>query len=144
MLIPKYSNISKSRLSTCDERLQRVFNEVIKGFDCIILVGYRNQEDQDRAFAQGKSKVKFPNGKHNKQPSEAVDASPFPVIWPDRNKDPKRYVKTVARFYLFAGYVIATARQMGIHIRWGGDWDGDFDIFDQTFDDLCHFELKEG
>jgi peptidoglycan L-alanyl-D-glutamate endopeptidase CwlK len=27
------------------------------------------------------------------------------------------------------------------HIRWGGDWDGDQDFRDQTFDDLAHFEL---
>jgi len=33
------------------------------------------------------------------------------------------------------------ALELGIAIRWGGDWDGDGDRTDQTFNDLCHWEL---
>ena len=43
----------------------------------------------------------------------------------------------------FAGYVQGVAEQLGIKIRWGGDWDSDFDFKDQTFNDLVHFELRE-
>jgi peptidoglycan L-alanyl-D-glutamate endopeptidase CwlK len=33
------------------------------------------------------------------------------------------------------------AAKMGIKIRWGGDWDRDEELHDQTFFDLPHFEL---
>ena len=35
------------------------------------------------------------------------------------------------------------AKQMGINIRFGGDWDSDGDTKDNNFDDLVHVELKE-
>jgi peptidoglycan L-alanyl-D-glutamate endopeptidase CwlK len=34
------------------------------------------------------------------------------------------------------------ASEEGVNVRWGGDWDGDRDIDDQTFDDLPHFEFR--
>lgn len=70
--------------------------------------------------------------KHNSQPSKAVDVSPYPINW--NNKE---------GFYHFAGFVRATAQQMGIKIRWGGDWNGNFDLKDQNFFDLPHFEILE-
>ena len=33
----KFGKSSKKRLETCDEKLQKVFNEVIKHVDCSIL-----------------------------------------------------------------------------------------------------------
>jgi hypothetical protein len=32
---------------------------------------------------------------------------------------------------------------MGIELRWGGDWDQDFEVKDNRFDDFPHFELKK-
>lgn len=57
--MPYYSERSKKRLETCHEDLQKLFNEVIKHFDCTILCGHRGQEEQDKAFAEGMS-FKFP------------------------------------------------------------------------------------
>lgn len=139
--MPKFSEKSLKNLDTCDPDLQRLFNEVIKWFDCSITEGHRNEEKQNLYFKLKKSKVEWPNGKHNTNPSEAVDAPPCPIKWPDKKNRPKEYIKDIAKFYLFAGYVLGTAQQMGIKIRWGGDWDRDFDILDQSFDDLPHFEL---
>ena len=126
----RFSALSRERLGTCAEQLQRVFYEVIKHFDCIILEGHRGQALQDLYVAQGKSKVKWPNGKHNSLPSKAVDAIPFPVDWDDVN-----------RICYFAGYVMATALSMGIRLRWGKDWDMDTDLNDQRFRDGPHYEL---
>ena len=72
---------SIERLETCDQRLVAVVNEVVKHFDCTILEGWRSEEDQNEAFRTGKSKLKYPEGKHNKQPSFAVDVAPYPVDW---------------------------------------------------------------
>lgn len=128
----KYSERSLSRLETCDERIQRVFKEVLKVFDHTVLCGHRGKEDQETAFREGRSQVRFPNSKHNSNPSIAIDVAPYPIDWNDRE-----------RFTLFAGYVLGTANSMGIKLRWGGDWDKDTQVNDNNFDDLPHFELVE-
>ena len=129
--MPSFSTISRDRLETCHADLQRVFNRVVLDYDCSILCGRRDRADQNSAFADGRSKLQWPDGKHNSVPSNAVDGAPYPVDW-----------SNLKRFYLFAGYVIATARAMDIILRWGGDWDTDWDLDDQHFNDLVHFELR--
>ena len=126
----KYSKTSKGRLSTCDERLQKVFNEVIKYVDCSILEGHRNEERQEKLFKEGKTKVHYPKGRHNSKPSRAVDVTPYPVDWADRERQT-----------LFAGFVLGLAARMGITLRWGGDWNMNFEVKDNRFDDFPHFEL---
>lgn len=81
--MPTFSNQSKKMLETLDPRLQKVCNSLIKWFDFKILQGHRNKEDQDKAYNEGKSKVKWPNGKHNANPSLAVDIAPYPIDWRD-------------------------------------------------------------
>ena len=56
---------------------------------------------------------------------------PYPVDWADRE-----------RFHLFAGFVLGIARGMDINLRWGGDWNQNFEVDDNMFDDFPHFELK--
>lgn len=130
--MPAFSEASARRLAECDERLRRVFDEAVRTFDCTILCGHRSRADQEAAFAAGKSKVRWPDSKHNSIPSRAVDAAPYPIDWEDRE-----------RATFFAGYVLATARMMGIELRWGGDWNRDTQVKDNAFDDLWHFELVE-
>ena len=129
--MPHFGKSSKKRLSTCDDRLQKVFNEVIKHVDCSVLEGHREKDRQNKLYEEGKTKVKYPDGRHNRQPSSAVDVTPYPVDWKDRERQT-----------LFAGFVIGVASQMGINLRWGGDWDQDFQVVDNRFDDFPHFELK--
>ena len=129
--MPYFGKKSKERLNTCDSNLQKVFNEVIKHVDCSVLEGHRSKDRQNKLYEEGKTKVKYPNGRHNRQPSSAVDVTPYPVDWKDRERQT-----------LFAGFVIGVASQMGINLRWGGDWDQDFQVVDNRFDDFPHFELK--
>lgn len=128
----KFSKLSLAKLETCDVRLQRVFKEVVKYFDCTVICGFRGKEEQDEAFRSGASKTPWPISKHNRTPSAAVDVVPYPVSWKDTNQ--MRY---------FAGFVVGIAATMGITIRWGGDWDSDRDLNDQTFFDFPHFEVKD-
>ena len=128
--MPKFGRTSKKRLVTCKEDLQVLFNEVVKHFDCSVLVGYRGRNEQDTAYESGHSKVKWPNGKHNSNPSLAVDVAPYPIDWDDRE-----------RFIYFGGFVKGCAYQLGLPLRWGGDWDNDSQLSDNKFDDLVHFEL---
>ena len=76
--MPSFSDKSLSKLGTCDPRLQRVFHDVIRHFDCTILEGHRDKERQNQMVEEGKSKVRWPNGKHNTVPSSAVDVTPYP------------------------------------------------------------------
>ncbi len=124
-----------NRLNQCDPRLQRIALEVVKDFDCTVVTGQRGRAEQNKAYKNGKSKLKFPQSKHNKTPSLAMDLAPYikgkGISW------------DASQCYYFAGYVMRVADELGIKIRWGGDWDGDHDVKDQRFNDLVHFELDE-
>jgi peptidoglycan L-alanyl-D-glutamate endopeptidase CwlK len=130
--VPRFGTRSKNALHSCDDRLIDVFNEVIKTVDCSVLEGHRNKIKQNKAYKEGNSKLKYPSGSHNKLPSLAVDVVPYPIDWNDRE-----------RFHLFAGFVLGIAKSMGINLRWGGDWDQDWTVKDNKFDDFPHFELRE-
>ena len=128
--MPKFGKSSRKRLATCHEDLQKVFNEVIKKVDCSVLEGYRNEARQNKLYKEGKTKVHYPKGRHNSKPSRAVDITPYPVDWDDRERQT-----------LFAGFVLGLARGMGISLRWGGDWNRNWQVKDNNFDDFPHFEL---
>jgi peptidoglycan L-alanyl-D-glutamate endopeptidase CwlK len=129
----KFGRNSRTRLATCDKQLQKLFNEVVKYFDCSVLVGFRGENEQNRAFDEGHSKLKWPHGKHNSNPSFAVDVAPYPLDWEDRE-----------RFIYFGGFVKGCAYQMDMPLRWGGDWNNNTSLADNKFDDLVHFEIRNG
>lgn len=127
---------STKRLSECHPDLQLLFHEVIRHWNCAVLTGRRGEQEQNQTFREGRSKLKYPHSTHNKKPSRGADVIPwFPkpphIRWNDREA-----------FYCFGGFVLGIAAKMGIKIRWGGDWDRDEELHDQTFFDLPHFELK--
>ena len=128
--MPSYGARSMGRLATAHPDLQEVFNEAIKWIDITILESHRSEERQDKLYAEGKTQLKFPKSKHNKHPSEAVDAAPYPVDWNDRE-----------RFSYMAGIIIGIAKMKGIELRWGGDWNRNGELKDNNFDDLPHIEL---
>jgi peptidoglycan L-alanyl-D-glutamate endopeptidase CwlK len=133
-----YSDVSKTRLFTCHRDLQTIFNHVIIEFDCTIVCGHRDKAGQDKAFAEGKSKLPYPQSKHNHIPSLAVDAAPFIDGKVDWTRD---------QLLFFAGYVKGIADQLyriGVvkhRIRLGADFSGDNDVNDERFRDEPHFEL---
>ena len=130
--MPRFGRRSWKNLETCHEDLQELFNEVIKYFDCTVIQGHRGKEEQNKYFDEGKSKVKYPNGRHNANRSNAVDVVPYPIDWKDTD-----------RMYYFAGFVKGIAYKMGIPIRWGGDWNDNTEVKDTNFKDLPHFELRD-
>lgn len=121
---------SRKRLATLHPLLQKLLNELIKYYDFSILEGHRGKELQDKYFKEGLSEVQWPNGMHNHYPSLAVDIAPYPIDWEDTE-----------RFCHFMGYLQCLADQMGIAVRWGGDWDSDGRMLDENFRDYPHIEL---
>lgn len=135
--MPMFGQASLSRLKTLDPRLQRVMEEAIKHRDFMIVYGHRSRDEQNKAFAEGKSKLKWPNSKHNSLPSLAVDVAPYNsstrgIDWKDREA-----------FAALAGFLMGIATMQGLKLRWGGDWDSDGATKDHTFVDLPHLEIAE-
>ncbi len=131
--MPKFSKLSAERLSECDKRLQDVMNLAIQRVDFSVICGHRGKALQDSAYKLGKSKLQWPKSKHNHVPSFAVDIVPYPFkteywsqpqVWADLAKEIK-----------------AAADELGVKIRWGGDWDRDGDWKDEKFFDGPHFEV---
>lgn len=137
--MPYFSSRSKYQLSTCDHYLQTIFNEVIKIRDCTILEGYRNGEDQNLYYAQGKSQLRFPHSKHNSNPSRAVDVAPYFA-----EREPEKRISFVVKDVIaFAHFTMGIAYSMNLlhRIRWGGDWNKNWLSSDESFRDYLHWEM---
>ncbi len=128
-LSSRWGNRSKAKLRQVDPRLQHVIDRVVNQFNMTALTGHRNKEDQNEAFEKGTSQLRWPKGKHNKMPSEAIDVAPWPIDWKDE-----------VRYYRMGQLVMTRAHEMGIPLRWGGSWknNGIADGWDPG-----HFEMAD-
>ena len=106
--------------------------------DFMVLEGVRTPERQRELYAQGRTK---PGPKvtwtltsnHFKQKDgfgHAVDLVPFPVDWEDLKK-----------FDAVSKAMFAAAKELGIKIRWGKDWDMDGKSGEKGESDSPHWEL---
>lgn len=123
--MPVFSEKSLQRLGECHEDLQRVLRMAVEVMDFKVLQGHRGEAEQNKAFAEGKSKLQWPNSKHNQLPAQAVDVAPYPIDWEDRR-----------RFHELAGVIKGIAHALGVQVKWGGNW--------ERFKDYPHFELSAG
>lgn len=112
--MPSFSQSSKDKLETCDYRLQKLFNEVIKHRDCTILEGHRSYTRQKELYDTGKSKTM--ESRHLGFPSGAVDVMPYPIDWEDIQGQKE-----------FALFVYETAMDLGIIAHWGGMFNNFYD-----------------
>lgn len=138
--MPKFSESSKNKLITCDDRLQLICNEAIEIVDFTVLEGHRGERAQNAAVAKGTSKLSWPHGKHNALPSKAIDIIPcLPEVKYDWND--------LIAFGRLMGIIQAIAHKHGIKLRFGLDWDGDFRSVgrdsDEKFLDAPHVELVD-
>ena len=125
--MPRFGKRSKQRLKGVKPELVNVLNELVKIMDVTIIEGLRSQERQNELVAKGASKTKY--SKHIE--GKAVDLAPYPINWKDRE-----------RFHYIGGMVRGIGKQLNVNIRWGGDWDSDGEVADNSFDDLVHVEIK--
>jgi peptidoglycan LD-endopeptidase CwlK len=119
--MPSFGKSSLQRLNECHPNLQIILNEAIKELDFTILCGHRGEDEQNQAFAEKKSQVKFPNSKHNSMPSMAADIALYPINWND-----------IAGFNKLMDKVQEIADKKGIKIRLGRSF---------SFKDYPHVEL---
>ena len=129
---------SRKELATCTDNIQRVLNAAISLglMDFSVVEGARPQYEQDRYFKLGKSKVQWPNSKHNVIKEGELSKAADVVPWINGKSS---YRKSHCCY--LAGLIISIGMSMGIRLRWGGNWDMDGEpITDQEFQDLVHFE----
>jgi hypothetical protein len=122
--MPKFSSHSLAALKTCDPALREILTQAIREIDFSVLWGYRGEADQNYAYDNGFSQLKFPKSKHNSTPSRAVDIAPYPINWADP-----------VRFCELAKVIKRIANELMIEVVWGGDW--------SRFVDMAHWELVE-
>jgi peptidoglycan L-alanyl-D-glutamate endopeptidase CwlK len=133
-----YGRTSSGVLITVSFNLQSVFDEALAMglIDITAIEGRRVKTRQNRLFILKKSKVQWPDSKHNvlnpEDLAHAVDAAPYV-----NGKASDVWYHCI---YL-AGVIQACGEKLGIPIRWGGNWDMDGEpITDQDFQDLWHYE----
>jgi peptidoglycan L-alanyl-D-glutamate endopeptidase CwlK len=127
--MPSFGQRSLERLNTCHRDLQTIAHEVIKTHDFMVIYGFRNEQEQQDAFERRTSPYQWPDSKHNRMPSIAIDVAPYPIDWDDE-----------ARFIELANMWLLTAKRLDILCRWGGDWNMD-GIHKRRENDLGHFEM---
>ena len=106
--------------------------------DFAVLQSVRTQQAQADLYAQGRTKpgkiVTWTlRSKHIPGAdgySHAVDIVPYPVDW-----------NTPAKFDAVARAMFAAAKELGVSIRWGADWDRDGKPREKGETDSPHFEL---
>ena len=128
-----FSKSSKAREETCHPLIQDWLNEIIKWRDCTVAWGHRGEKDQNEMFAKGLSRCKYPESKHNTDPSLAVDVYPYAngrMINGDKEGDDVLIDR-------FIGFAQGVAAIRGIPIKSASEWE-DFK------GDLGHWELCGG
>jgi len=116
------NEISKKRLSTCHKDLQDLVNSISKKLPIEVICGHRDEQEQNMCFLSGLSKCRWPDSRHNKYPSEAVDIYMKPLDWND-----------IKGFYEISKEMFLEAKKTGISVKWGGDF--------VSLKDFPHWEL---
>lgn len=125
----RFGRRSLERLSTVHPDLRRICEELIKEMDVAVLCGFRGEREQNSAFIQGKSKLRWPRSKHNRIPAEAVDLAPYSagvpggVDWTN-----------ISAFNDMCKRIERIAKELGVKIRLGRDF---------SFKDWPHLELHD-
>lgn len=105
----KLSTTSLNKLNAINPELRKVVLKAFETmpFDITIIEGLRTKKRQEELFAQGATKVH--TSRH--MSGNALDMAPYPIDW--ENTD---------RFKAMAHHMFEAAKELGIVIRWGGNW----------------------
>ena len=76
----RWSYSSLIKLEQLDIRLRQIVNKVRDKRDVSIITGHRGEDEQALMVRLGRSQVAWPDSKHNKLPSLAVDVQPYPYV----------------------------------------------------------------
>jgi peptidoglycan LD-endopeptidase CwlK len=143
-----FGKASQARLKGLHPDLIKVLKRAINisEIDFTIIEGVRSAARQAALYAQGRTKpgpkVTWVRTSNHQAKSDgfgyAVDVYPFPVNLVLGAK-PKEYEPL---FDKIAEAMFKAAKELGIHIRWGADWDMDNMPRERGETDNPHFELR--
>lgn len=138
----KFSKRSLERLEGVHPLLQEcVMSAMDKQImDFSIVEGLRTHERQLQLYSSGASLTL--KSRHLIQPSgygHALDIYPYPI---DMKKVNANNAVEISRFGMLAGIMLSCAKEMGLRMAWGGDWDSDGQTLDHTLFDAPHFEIE--
>lgn len=132
---------SLEKLCGVDPRLINIVMRaiVLTKQDFSVTCGIRSREEQRKLYAQGRTKpgdiVTWTlNSRHFPDADgygRAVDLEPYPSDWKDLSK-----------FDAISKAMFQAAKDLGIKIRWGADWDQDGNPRERGESDSPHFELE--
>ena len=138
----RLSKQSLQRLEGVHPKLQSVVKLAITKTkqDFMVLEGVRTPERQRELYAQGRTKPgqvvtwtltsnHFKNSKTGY--GHAVDLVPYPVDWNDLKK-----------FDEISRAMFEAAKELGVTLRWGADWDMDGKPRERGETDSPHFEIR--
>lgn len=134
-----YSNTSLEKLAQAHPDIQIVCNELINVMDVSVLCTYRSEQEQNDCYSRGASKLRFPYSRHNRKPSLAIDLQPYPR--PLEDKELRLECCLMAGYFLGIAYLLRSQGIIKSHFRWGGDWNQNNKISDESFSDMFHFEI---
>ena len=133
---------SQSKLVGVHPDLAKVVRRAIEisPVDFKVIEGVRTPERQRQLYAQGRTApgpvvtwtLKSNHFKQADGYGHAVDLLPAPYDW-----------KASGPFDAMAKAMLAAAKELGVGLRWGKDWDGDGVIGEKGEGDSPHFELKK-
>lgn len=147
------SKRSLSRLAGVDDKLVAVVKRAIEisQVDFMVLEGVRSKEQCMINYGKGRTaaqcvakgvpaqyanpnaaKVTWLNNPFASKhvTGKAVDLVPYPVDWNDLKK-----------FDLIAQAMLQAAKELGVPVRWGADWDNDGKPRERGESDSPHFEI---
>ncbi len=111
-------------LRSLDGRLRKVVEYAKQFYNFTVIETYRSHERQEELYKQGRSKARAGQSPHNRFPSFAFDAVPFPCDWND-----------IPSFARLNGIIEASAFACGVPIKLGADF--------KSIKDMPHYELLE-
>lgn len=138
-----FSNSSLDKLNTCHPDLIKIMQMAISisKVDFGIAEGKRSPARQNLLYKKGLSRIDgiTKKGKHNMDPSEAVDIYAFyegKAQWDDIHA---AYLGGIIETCAAILYMRCEISHL---IRWGANWDNDgILVYDHDLKDLPHFEL---
>lgn len=130
----------------CIQKLEQV-HPVLKDFftiikqefpDCHISCGFRNKEDQNAAYLEHKTRLKFPLSPHNQMRQGEIPCSRALDLF---ELDHSYHAKFDPKFYFRIADFMKNRWPQTKHCpcEWSGDWSLEKDKFVET----NHFQLKD-
>lgn len=118
--------------------LVKVVRKVAESHNILVIEGVRTQERQDALYAQGRTKpgpivTWTKDSKHIQGLAvDVVKLKGTSIDWND-----------VRSFEELGKIMLDTAKELGVSLRWGYDWDSDGKLREKGENDGPHFQLKD-